>query len=69
MLLTQLPLQAGYTKKTTVAAMYLIAYCVGNIIGPQTFRPKDAPRYVPAEITILVCYVSCSSNDTNITQC
>lgn len=35
---------AGYTKKTTVAAMYLIAYCVGNIIGPQTFRPKDEPR-------------------------
>ncbi|KAM3414104.1 putative transporter [Cercospora zeina] len=24
---------AGYTKKTTTAAMYLIAYCVGNIIG------------------------------------
>lgn len=24
---------AGYTKKTTVAAMYLIGYCVGNIIG------------------------------------
>ena len=24
---------AGYTKKTTVAAMYLIAYCAGNIIG------------------------------------
>ena len=23
---------AGYTKKTTVAAMYLIGYCVGNII-------------------------------------
>ncbi|KAJ5896760.1 transporter [Penicillium subrubescens] len=46
---------AGYTKKTTVAALYLIGYCVGNIIGPQTFRPKDAPRYVPAEITIIVC--------------
>jgi MFS transporter, ACS family, allantoate permease len=50
---------AGYTKKTTVAAMYLIAYCVGNIIGPQTFRPKDEPRYVPAEITILVCWGVC----------
>ncbi|KAL9616126.1 MAG: hypothetical protein Q9160_008970 [Pyrenula sp. 1 TL-2023] len=50
---------AGYTKKTTVAAMYLIAYCAGNIIGPQTFRPKDAPRYVPAEITIIVCYALC----------
>jgi ACS family allantoate permease-like MFS transporter len=47
---------AGYTKKTTVAAMYLIGYCTGNIVGPQTFRPKDKPRYVPAEITIIVCW-------------
>ncbi|KAL8930433.1 MAG: hypothetical protein Q9208_000617 [Pyrenodesmia sp. 3 TL-2023] len=47
---------AGYTKKTTVAAIYLISYCAGNIIGPQTFRPKDAPRYVPAEITIICCW-------------
>jgi len=50
---------AGYTKKTTVAALYLIAYCAGNIIGPQVFRPKDAPRYLPAEITIIVCYCVC----------
>lgn len=50
---------AGYTKKTTVAAMYLIGYCVGNIIGPQTFKPGDAPRYVPAEITIIVCWGVC----------
>jgi len=47
---------AGYTKKTTVAAMYLIAYCAGNIIGPQTFRNNN---YVPAEITILVCWCLC----------
>ncbi|TFA98238.1 hypothetical protein CCMA1212_010035 [Trichoderma ghanense] len=50
---------AGWTKKTTVAAMYLVAYCVGNIIGPQTFRPEDAPEYRPAEITILVCWGAC----------
>jgi len=50
---------AGYTKKTTVAALYLIGYCVGNIIGPQTFRPKDKPRYVPAEITIIICWTLC----------
>lgn len=50
---------AGYTKKTTIAALYLIGYCVGNIIGPQTFRPKDAPRYVPAEITIIACWGVC----------
>lgn len=50
---------AGYTKKTTVAAMFLIGYCAGNIIGPQTFRPEHAPRYVPAEVTICVCYAVC----------
>jgi MFS transporter, ACS family, allantoate permease len=50
---------AGYTKKTTIAALYLIGYCVGNIIGPQTFRPQDAPRYVSAEITIIVCWGVC----------
>ncbi|PTB54487.1 hypothetical protein M431DRAFT_530667 [Trichoderma harzianum CBS 226.95] len=50
---------AGYTKKTTVAAMYLIFYCAGNIIGPQTFRPADAPGFIPAKVTILVCYVLC----------
>ena len=32
---------------------------VGNIIGPQTFRPSDAPRYVPAEITIIACWGVC----------
>lgn len=50
---------AGYTKKTTVAAVYLMGYCIGNIIGPQTFRPQDAPRYKPAEITIIVCWFAC----------
>jgi ACS family allantoate permease-like MFS transporter len=48
---------AGWTKKTTVAAMYLIGYCVGNIIGPQVFRAKDAPDYRPAQIVIIVCWV------------
>lgn len=50
---------AGYTKKTTVGALYLIAYCAGNIVGPQTFRPQDKPRYTPAEIAILVCWGIC----------
>ncbi|KAL8998160.1 MAG: hypothetical protein Q9169_002714 [Polycauliona sp. 2 TL-2023] len=49
---------AGWTKKTTVAAIYLISYCAGNIIGPQVFRPSDAPRYVPAEITIICCWAA-----------
>ncbi|KAF2668275.1 membrane transporter [Microthyrium microscopicum] len=47
---------AGYTKKTTVAALYLIGYCAGNIIGPQAFKTGN---YRPAEITILVCWSVC----------
>jgi ACS family allantoate permease-like MFS transporter len=58
---------AGYTKKTTVAALYLIGYCTGNIIGPQTFQPKDKPRYVPAEITIIACWSACLVVYTGIT--
>jgi MFS transporter, ACS family, allantoate permease len=50
---------AGYTKKTTIAALYLIGYCAGNIIGPQTFKAKDAPRYYPACVTIIVCWGAC----------
>ncbi|QSZ32717.1 hypothetical protein DSL72_002296 [Monilinia vaccinii-corymbosi] len=48
---------AGYTKKTTVAALYLIGYCLGNIFGPQIFRAEDAPRYQPAEIIIILCHL------------
>ncbi|KNG44325.1 membrane transporter [Stemphylium lycopersici] len=36
---------AGYTKKTTVAAMYLIGYCVGNIIG---MLPPSPLNYFPS---------------------
>jgi len=61
---------AGYTKKTTVSALYLIGYCslpsyhllilgIGNLIGPQVFQSKDAPQYRPAEITIIVCWGIC----------
>ena len=27
--------------------------------GPQTFRAKDAPRYVPGEIVIICCWGVC----------
>ncbi|GIZ48349.1 hypothetical protein CKM354_001141400 [Cercospora kikuchii] len=32
---------AGYTKKTTTAALYLIAYCVGNIIGYEKLENQE----------------------------
>ncbi|KAF2090099.1 allantoin permease [Saccharata proteae CBS 121410] len=45
---------AGHTKKVTMNAMLLMSFCLGNIIGPLTFRKTDAPEYVPAKITIVV---------------
>ncbi|CAK7206252.1 hypothetical protein SEUCBS139899_009039 [Sporothrix eucalyptigena] len=36
---------AGYTKKTVVLAMVFVAYCIGNIAGPQFFKSSQAPGY------------------------
>ncbi|KAK6200487.1 allantoate permease [Scheffersomyces amazonensis] len=44
---------AGHTKKVTVNAIYLIGYCVGNLIGPQTFLASESPTYQTAKITIV----------------
>ncbi|EXJ77960.1 hypothetical protein A1O3_09119 [Capronia epimyces CBS 606.96] len=51
---------AGSTKKITVTAIGTIAYTVGNIISPQTFQAKDAPRYLPAKISIVILYFLCT---------
>ncbi|CAN9105351.1 unnamed protein product [Alternaria alternata] len=45
---------AGHTKKVTMNAILLMSFCLGNIIGPLTFRQDDAPNFVPAKITIVV---------------
>lgn len=45
----------GHTKKVTVNAILLIGYCVGNLIGPQTFVATEAPDYRSATVTIVAC--------------
>jgi MFS family permease len=40
---------AGFTKKSTVSALMFIAYCVGNIVGPQFFLPAEKPSYPVSE--------------------
>lgn len=45
---------SGYTKRTMRNALTLMAFCIGNIIGPQLFQTQDAPNYTPAKIVILV---------------
>lgn len=34
-------------------AILLMSFCLGNILGPLTFRSKDAPDFIPAKITIV----------------
>ncbi|KAI9705244.1 MAG: hypothetical protein M1820_005242 [Bogoriella megaspora] len=44
---------AGHTKRTCTLSLLNAAYSAGSIIGPQTFRAKDAPHYYPAMISVL----------------
>lgn len=50
---------SGYTKKNARNAMTLIAFCIGNLIGPQIFQSKDSPDYKPAKI-ILCVFLACA---------
>ncbi|KAJ6464014.1 major facilitator superfamily domain-containing protein [Mycena sanguinolenta] len=45
---------AGQTKRVAANALISGAFSVGNIIGPQLFKPKDAPQFIPAKIILLV---------------
>ncbi|PCH41449.1 MFS general substrate transporter [Wolfiporia cocos MD-104 SS10] len=45
---------SGHTKKVTINAMTMATFCVANIVGTETFQPKDAPDYLPGKISILV---------------
>ncbi|KAI9685190.1 MAG: hypothetical protein M1822_004777 [Bathelium mastoideum] len=44
---------AGHTKRSVCVALLSVGFGIGNIIGPQTFRAKDAPQYIPAKISVL----------------
>ncbi|ORY60977.1 major facilitator superfamily domain-containing protein [Pseudomassariella vexata] len=46
----------GVTKKMTMTAMVFIAYCAGNIAGPQLFKASEAPLYGTAFQAIMICY-------------
>lgn len=50
---------AGHTKKVVTSAICMIGYCVGNLIGPQTFVAEEAPHYRSAKIAIVVCFGVC----------
>jgi ACS family allantoate permease-like MFS transporter len=33
-----------------------IAYCLGNVIGPQLFLVKESPVYQTGLLSIMICY-------------
>ncbi|KAL5392763.1 hypothetical protein DPSP01_000463 [Paraphaeosphaeria sporulosa] len=47
---------AGYTKKQLTGAALFTGYCVGNIIGPQTFKDSEKPGYHSAYVAMLIGY-------------
>lgn len=44
---------AGHSKKVTANALTMISFCVGNILGTQTFQNKEAPGYISGKISII----------------
>ncbi|KAJ7894858.1 major facilitator superfamily domain-containing protein [Mycena olivaceomarginata] len=51
---------AGPTKRAFAAALVSGSFGIGNIIGPQTFRPRDAPDYRPAKLAIMGALAGCA---------
>ncbi|KAI0532623.1 putative MFS transporter [Xylaria digitata] len=47
---------AGETKKSFMAAAVFVAYCVGNIVGPQLVRSETKSEHYPALWTGLIIF-------------
>jgi ACS family allantoate permease-like MFS transporter len=41
-------------RQSTVNALTLATFSIGNIIGTEIFQPKDAPQYIPGKVAIMV---------------
>ena len=50
---------SGHTKQSFTNSAVLIAFAVGNIVGPFCFNASDAPRYTHALATIMGCFAAC----------
>ncbi|KAG8427371.1 hypothetical protein J3459_006766 [Metarhizium acridum] len=51
---------AGHTKKSFMAATTFVAYCVGNIVGPQLVWSETKEDHYPALwLGLIICYVIC----------
>jgi hypothetical protein len=55
---------AGFTKRSVTSALLFIAYCVGNIVGPQMFLESEEPQYD----VCLSPFLPSRENNTNQSQ-
>lgn len=46
---------AGFTKRSTTSALMFVAYCIGNIVGPQFFLDSEEPHY-PVSLFLVTMY-------------
>lgn len=58
----------GHTKKSTVNAMLFAGFCIGYIIGPLTFLPREAPTYQVSPQYLLSFYSTRNLLSTYISQ-
>ncbi|CEJ61255.1 hypothetical protein PMG11_09792 [Penicillium brasilianum] len=49
---------AGRTKKTIFTSAFFVSYCVGNLIGPQLFFDREAPRYPSGFASMIACFAA-----------
>lgn len=47
---------SGTTKRIIFNAVLQVAYCVGNIIGPQVYQDKEKPQYTTAKTVDFVMF-------------
>ncbi|WVR04194.1 hypothetical protein IAU60_001194 [Kwoniella sp. DSM 27419] len=47
---------AGTSKKVAVFGISYLGYCVGNLVGPQSFLAREAPNYPTAYTVMLAGY-------------
>jgi uncharacterized membrane protein len=47
---------AGQSKKSFTMTMLFVGWAVGNLIAPQIFQNKDAPRYLHGFLAHIVIY-------------
>jgi hypothetical protein len=47
---------AGHTKKVCTTAVMFVFQCVGNIIGPQVYLAREAPKYFTGLYVDIACW-------------